>query len=78
MLAQRVRAQLQRPKVCRNGSLLAPSSRLHLFHRVQNLSSNPLKYQPAVNQVELSFWNPQPEFLKVGFATYMHRSRTVT
>ncbi|KAG1721752.1 NADP-dependent oxidoreductase domain-containing protein, partial [Suillus lakei] len=22
------------------------------------------KYQPAVNQVELSFWNPQPELLK--------------
>ena len=26
---------------------------------------NPLKYKPAVNQVELSFWNPQPELLKV-------------
>ncbi|KIP03998.1 hypothetical protein PHLGIDRAFT_110191 [Phlebiopsis gigantea 11061_1 CR5-6] len=32
--------------------------------RIQNLTANPLKYQPAVNQVELSFWNPQPELLK--------------
>ncbi|KAF7974297.1 hypothetical protein HWV62_12444 [Athelia sp. TMB] len=32
--------------------------------RIKNLTANPLKYQPAVNQVELSFWNPQPELLK--------------
>ncbi|KIJ61080.1 hypothetical protein HYDPIDRAFT_97310 [Hydnomerulius pinastri MD-312] len=32
--------------------------------RIQNLTANPLKYQPAVNQVELNFWNPQPELLK--------------
>jgi len=32
--------------------------------RIQNLTSNPLKYQPAVNQVELNFWNPQPELLQ--------------
>ncbi|KAG8214832.1 NADP-dependent oxidoreductase domain-containing protein [Butyriboletus roseoflavus] len=32
--------------------------------KVQNLTSNSLKYQPAVNQVELNFWNPQPELLK--------------
>lgn len=31
--------------------------------RVKNLTANPLKYKPAVNQVELSFWNPQPELL---------------
>lgn len=31
--------------------------------RIKNLTANPLKYQPAVNQVELSFWNPQPELL---------------
>lgn len=29
------------------------------------MTANPLKYQPAVNQVELNFWNPQPELLKV-------------
>ncbi|KAM5540762.1 hypothetical protein V8D89_005406 [Ganoderma adspersum] len=32
--------------------------------RLRNLTGNPLKYKPAVNQVELSFWNPQPELLK--------------
>ncbi|OSX57147.1 hypothetical protein POSPLADRAFT_1186063 [Postia placenta MAD-698-R-SB12] len=31
--------------------------------RVQNLTANALKVQPAVNQVELNFWNPQPELL---------------
>ncbi|KAH9922985.1 NADP-dependent oxidoreductase domain-containing protein [Fomitopsis serialis] len=32
--------------------------------RVKNLTANDLKVQPAVNQVELNFWNPQPELLK--------------
>ncbi|EKM49830.1 uncharacterized protein PHACADRAFT_106246 [Phanerochaete carnosa HHB-10118-sp] len=32
--------------------------------RVKNLTGNPLKYQPAVNQVELNFWNPQPELIE--------------
>lgn len=32
--------------------------------RLQNLTANPLKYPPAVNQVELSYWNPQPDLLK--------------
>ncbi|KIP02979.1 hypothetical protein PHLGIDRAFT_78304 [Phlebiopsis gigantea 11061_1 CR5-6] len=32
--------------------------------RIKNLTANPLKYQPAVNQVELNFFNPQPELLK--------------
>ncbi|KAH6912568.1 NADP-dependent oxidoreductase domain-containing protein [Coprinopsis sp. MPI-PUGE-AT-0042] len=32
--------------------------------RIQNLTANPLKIQPAVNQVELSYWNPQPELVK--------------
>ncbi|KAI0345590.1 Aldo/keto reductase [Trametopsis cervina] len=31
--------------------------------RLTNLTANPLKYKPAVNQVELSYWNPQPELL---------------
>lgn len=34
------------------------------IRRIQNLTANKLKYQPAVNQVELNFWNPQPELLK--------------
>ncbi|CAA7261557.1 unnamed protein product [Cyclocybe aegerita] len=34
------------------------------IRRIQNLTSNPLKIQPAVNQVELSYWNPQPELVK--------------
>lgn len=33
--------------------------------RLRNLTANPLKYKPAVNQVELNFWNPQPELVKV-------------
>jgi len=33
------------------------------IRRIQNLTANPLKYQPAVNQVELNFWNPQPELV---------------
>ncbi|KAH8082412.1 NADP-dependent oxidoreductase domain-containing protein [Cristinia sonorae] len=32
--------------------------------RIKNLTANPLKYRPAVNQVELNFFNPQPELLK--------------
>ncbi|KAI0917658.1 hypothetical protein AcW1_007194 [Taiwanofungus camphoratus] len=32
--------------------------------RIQNLTANPLKVTPAVNQVELNYWNPQPELLK--------------
>ncbi|KAH9932757.1 NADP-dependent oxidoreductase domain-containing protein [Epithele typhae] len=32
--------------------------------RIRNLTANPLKYKPAVNQVELSYWNPQPELVK--------------
>ncbi|KII94701.1 hypothetical protein PLICRDRAFT_33514 [Plicaturopsis crispa FD-325 SS-3] len=34
------------------------------IHRLTNLTANPLRIQPAVNQVELSFWNPQPELVK--------------
>ncbi|THH03296.1 hypothetical protein EW145_g6370 [Phellinidium pouzarii] len=34
------------------------------IRRIQNLTANPLKVQPAVNQVELNFWNPQPELVK--------------
>jgi diketogulonate reductase-like aldo/keto reductase len=33
--------------------------------RIENLTANSLKIRPAVNQVELNFWNPQPELLKV-------------
>ncbi|KAF9265169.1 hypothetical protein L218DRAFT_997679 [Marasmius fiardii PR-910] len=32
--------------------------------RLKNLTANPLKYQPAVNQVELNYFLPQPELLK--------------
>ncbi|KAF9265167.1 hypothetical protein L218DRAFT_898752 [Marasmius fiardii PR-910] len=32
--------------------------------RLKNLTGNPLKYQPAVNQVELNYFLPQPELLK--------------
>ncbi|KAG9308473.1 NADP-dependent oxidoreductase domain-containing protein [Chiua virens] len=32
--------------------------------KIQNLTANSLKHQPAVNQVELNFWNPQPELLQ--------------
>lgn len=34
------------------------------IRRIKNLTANPLKYRPAVNQVELNFWNPQPELVK--------------
>ncbi|KAK0460029.1 NADP-dependent oxidoreductase domain-containing protein [Desarmillaria tabescens] len=33
------------------------------IRRIQNLTANPLKYPPAVNQVEINFWFPQPELL---------------
>jgi len=32
---------------------------------MEELLAKPLKIKPAVNQVELSYWNPQPELLKV-------------
>ncbi|KAG6866171.1 hypothetical protein C0991_007721 [Blastosporella zonata] len=32
--------------------------------KFQNLTANPLKIRPAVNQVELNYWNPQPELVK--------------
>jgi diketogulonate reductase-like aldo/keto reductase len=35
------------------------------IRRIKNLTANPLKVKPAVNQVELNFWNPQPELLEV-------------
>ncbi|EIN06805.1 Aldo/keto reductase [Punctularia strigosozonata HHB-11173 SS5] len=31
--------------------------------RLANLTANPLKIKPAVNQVELNYFNPQPELL---------------
>jgi diketogulonate reductase-like aldo/keto reductase len=31
--------------------------------RLVNLTANNLKYKPAINQVELSWFNPQPELL---------------
>ncbi|KAF9014488.1 hypothetical protein BDZ89DRAFT_1094719 [Hymenopellis radicata] len=34
------------------------------IRRMQNLTANPLKYQPAVNQVEINFWFPQVELLE--------------
>jgi diketogulonate reductase-like aldo/keto reductase len=34
------------------------------IRRVQNLTANPLKIQPAVNQVEINFWFPQVELLE--------------
>jgi diketogulonate reductase-like aldo/keto reductase len=34
------------------------------IRRIKNLTANPLKVRPAVNQVELNFWNPQPELLE--------------
>ncbi|KAG7444157.1 uncharacterized protein BT62DRAFT_934332 [Guyanagaster necrorhizus] len=33
------------------------------IRRIQNLTANPLKYPPAVNQVEINFWFPQAELL---------------
>ena len=33
--------------------------------RFEQLMKNPLKYQPLVNQVELNYWNPQPNLIKV-------------
>lgn len=32
--------------------------------RLANLTANKLAHVPAVNQVELNFWNPQPELVK--------------
>ncbi|KAJ7205676.1 NADP-dependent oxidoreductase domain-containing protein [Mycena rebaudengoi] len=34
------------------------------IRRLVNLTANPLKIQPAVNQVEINYWVPQPELLK--------------
>ncbi|KAK1232181.1 hypothetical protein PQX77_004693 [Marasmius sp. AFHP31] len=32
--------------------------------RIKNLTANPLKHKPAINQVELNFWLPQPELVQ--------------
>ncbi|KAJ8081148.1 hypothetical protein PM082_017991 [Marasmius tenuissimus] len=32
--------------------------------RIKNLTANPLKYKPAINQVELNYWLPQPELVQ--------------
>ena len=45
---------------------LSSRSRSRSFNvrRLTNLTSNPdIKIIPAVNQVELNFWNPQPELV---------------
>lgn len=34
-------------------------------YRLQNLTQSGVTIRPAVNQVELNFWNPQPELVKV-------------
>ncbi|KAJ6477162.1 NADP-dependent oxidoreductase domain-containing protein [Mycena vitilis] len=34
------------------------------IRRLENLTANPLKFKPAVNQVELSYWVPQPDLVK--------------
>ncbi|KAJ7196040.1 Aldo/keto reductase [Mycena pura] len=34
------------------------------IRRLENLTANPLKVRPAVNQVELSYWIPQPELIQ--------------
>lgn len=34
------------------------------IRRMEELLAQPLKIKPAVNQVELNYWNPQPELLK--------------
>jgi diketogulonate reductase-like aldo/keto reductase len=34
------------------------------IRRFKNLTDGPITIKPAVNQVELSFWNPQPDLLK--------------
>lgn len=41
------------------------------IRRIQNLTANPLKIKPAVNQVELSYWLPQPELLQVSLRPYL-------
>ena len=33
--------------------------------RFEQLVKNPLKYHPLVNQVELNYWNPQPNLVAV-------------
>ena len=42
----------------------APDLHAILCFRIRNLTANPLKVKPAVNQVELNFYNPQPELLQ--------------
>jgi hypothetical protein len=32
---------------------------------LQKLNESGISIQPALNQVELNFWNPQPELLEV-------------
>ncbi|KAF5338184.1 hypothetical protein D9758_014710 [Tetrapyrgos nigripes] len=34
------------------------------IRKIQNLTANPLKIQPAVNQVEINYFFPQPELVK--------------
>lgn len=34
------------------------------IRRLQNLTASDIKIKPAVNQVELNYWLPQPELVK--------------
>jgi hypothetical protein len=38
------------------------------IRRLQNLTANPLEILPCINQVELNYWNPQPDLVKVRWA----------
>ncbi|EIN12084.1 hypothetical protein PUNSTDRAFT_99490 [Punctularia strigosozonata HHB-11173 SS5] len=41
------------------------------IRRMQNLTANPLKIRPAVNQVELNLFNPQPDLLAWARANHL-------
>ena len=53
------------PRECRDVHNHHFASFSFSIRRLQNLTANPLEIQPALNQVELSYWNPQPELVEV-------------
>jgi diketogulonate reductase-like aldo/keto reductase len=56
--------QFQHRKVTRSIRLLRFRNDLTRLHRLRKITDGDISIFPSVNQVELNFWNPQPNLVK--------------